>query len=288
MFRGRNGGVTQESQQYDLSFPSLPSSPLLLSWAGMFLSCMYTSNPYSLVMSLIVHSPQSKPATTEAGGQKCPEPNGRIFSTLLEKNLNLKFDGLDLSPIFTVFTAWCLQENHFFLCISLLSNANDRRALSCCNYQTHMESWHFPKSNLKTFLISEYNQLPCQKSRSMWAAWLVMPQERAKEKLSYSYGTEPTKPLPDTTWMRLNTVARDSVHSSTKLKKSRSTWKGVQQIANTRTKTTGKGSGKRKDGVGQASMWCPFPPVSFFFFFIKVSQLPWLSDDCNRQMGSQR
>lgn len=48
------------------------------------------------------------------------------------------------------------------------------------------------------------------------------------------------KILPDTTWMRLNTVASDSVHSSTKLKKSRSMWNGVQQIANTKTKTTEK------------------------------------------------
>lgn len=99
------------------------------------------------------------------------------------------------------------------------------------------------------------------------------------------YVPEPTKPLPDITWMRLNTAARDSVHSSTKLKKSRSTWKGVQQIANTRTKTTGKGSRRQDDGVGEGGM-------GFFFLvasFVNQGSLPpWLSAARYRQMSSQR
>lgn len=47
------------------------------------------------------------------------------------------------------------------------------------------------------------------------------------------------KALPDTTWIKLNILARGSVHSTTKLKKSRSIWNGAQQIAKTMTRTTG-------------------------------------------------
>lgn len=46
------------------------------------------------------------------------------------------------------------------------------------------------------------------------------------------------KALPDTTWIKLNILARGSVHSTTKLKKRRSMWNGAQQTAKTITRTT--------------------------------------------------
>lgn len=55
------------------------------------------------------------------------------------------------------------------------------------------------------------------------------------------------KALPDTTWIKLNVLAKGSVHSTTKLKKSRSIWNGAQQMAKTITRTTGMERGEKKN-----------------------------------------
>lgn len=61
------------------------------------------------------------------------------------------------------------------------------------------------------------------------------------------------KALPDTTWIKLKMLAKGSVHSTTKLKKSRSMWNGAQQMAKTITRTTGveKGEKKNKSEMGR-------------------------------------
>lgn len=217
-----------------LSPPSLLPSILPSSLS----CCVYASNLYPLAMSLTVHR-MSQWQQKQVGrstqnlsvvGWKKPWTWHSMAWTWAPFSLILQLCTFGKSISFHVFFAVILM-----IVITLTCRVGV-----------------FPQNIFNPWIQSA----PAVPITEVWVSVSCLDGDRAKEKLWNPYVPEPTKPLPDTTWMRLNTAARDSVHSSTKLKKSRSTWKGVQQIANTRTKTTGKGSGRQDDGVGQGGMWC--------------------------------